>query len=419
MYVAAMVAGASAADDDMTAVASRLAAVCDMIQEHRKSGTAICNADVYAMIDDVAAAAEDEGRPTAGMRERRMDSACLSYEEVGDDVDLGVGAFGVVVRARHRVTGEAVAVKSLHPECGHGGGLGRLLREACFMAACGGHPSLVTLRGVTRMTGITMEEDYSLVMEYVGPNLLDVLQARGRPFPEADVRAIMRQLLAGAEEMHRNGIVHRDIKCENILVGHGGAVKICDFGTAKSMAERNPPDVIAGTMEYMAPEVLVKNTDHDMGVDAWSLGCVMAELLTGELLFRGEDETDQLYDIFDVLGVPDERVWQALRPRSWALAGEVRQWRARQQQTQHRNRLRELLPDELLSYDGFEVLKGLLTCDPRRRMTAAAALRCPWFTDNVEDAGVPATAVSMIDATAKRHFVHRPHNRFAGRAMSL
>ncbi|PVH62873.1 hypothetical protein PAHAL_3G419800 [Panicum hallii] len=388
----------------MTAVATRVASICDMIEEHRKSGAAICSrraAAISAMIDDVAATAE--GRPgTGGRRKRRMERAC-SYEELGE---LGVGLSGVVVRARDRAMGECVAVKSLHPE--RAGGLGKLLREACFMAASGGHPSLVALRGIARTPG-TMD-DHSLVMDYVGPSLLDVLQARGRPFPEADVRGVMRQLLAGAVAMHRHRIAHRDIKSENILVGDGGAVRICDFGSAKSMAERDPPGRIAGTMEYMAPEVLAKNADQDLPVDAWSLGCVMAELLTGELLFRGEDEADQLREIFDVLGVPEERVCRALGPR--ALAGEVKQWRARQQRMRHRNRLRELLPDELLSDDGFVVLKGLLTCDPKKRMTAAAALRCTWFTDNVEDARArpAASAVSMIDATARRRRVDCSHH---------
>uniref|UniRef100_K3ZF01 [RNA-polymerase]-subunit kinase n=3 Tax=Setaria italica TaxID=4555 RepID=K3ZF01_SETIT len=407
-----VVIGANAAD--MTEVATRLAAVCDMIEEHRKSGTAICvrrATAICAMINDVAAAAA-EGRPTTtgsgdGRKRPRMESAC-SYEEVDE---LGVGLSGFVVRGRHRATGEDVALKSLHREgCGVGGGIGRLLREACFMAAFRGHPFLVALRGVVRVPGVAADgdddDDYSLVMDYVGPSLLDVLRARGRPFTEPNVRVAMRQLLAGAEAMHRHRIVHRDIKSENILVAVGGgavSVRICDFGSAKSTAEQSPPGQIAGTMEYMAPEVLVRNADHGVPADAWSLGCVMAELLTRELPFRGEDMADQLREIFDVLGVPDERAWEAMRPR--VLAGEVKQWRAQKRRVGHGNRLRELIPEEVLSDDGFEVLKGLLTCDPEKRMTAAAALRCAWFADMVEDACVcvpAASAVSMIDATGKR-----------------
>ncbi|CAL4885638.1 unnamed protein product [Urochloa decumbens] len=373
---------------DTTEVATRLAAVCDLIEEHRKSGAPICAtraAAISAMIDDVAAAA------TGGTR---MDSGACSYEEVDGDDELGVGLSGFVIRARLRATGEDVAVKSLHADPGCGG-IGRLLREACFMAACSGHPSHVALRGVAMDA---RDGGHSLVMDYVGPNLLDVLCARGRcrPFPEADARRVMRQLLAGAVAMHRHGIVHRDIKPENVLVAATGGVvvKICDLGSAKSTAERSPPADIAGTMEYMAPEVLARSAGHGVPADMWSLGCVMAELLIGEPPFRGEDQADQLREIFDVLGAPEESVWEAMRPRvSAVLASEVKQWRARQRQVRHRSRLREVIPGEVLSDEGFEVLKGLLTCDPKKRMTAAAALRCGWFTDEVEeDACVPAAA---------------------------
>ncbi|KAF8666381.1 hypothetical protein HU200_053484 [Digitaria exilis] len=388
---------AAAAATAMTEVAARLAVICDVIHEHHKSGRPIEDDDVAtisAMIEDLAATASAGRPPKTKLLLRLCNGAAASssYEEV--DVDgggeLGVGAFGVVVMARHRDTGEPVAAKTLHPEHhgdNGGRGLARLLREASFMAACSGHPSLVSLLGVERMpcaAAATDTAEWSLVMEYVGPNLLDVLRARGgEPFPEADVRAIMRQLLAGAAAMHRHGIVHRDIKSENILVVSGvGAVKICDFGSAKSTFERHTMFHIAGTLEYMAPEVLARDPHHGAPADAWSLGCVMAELLLsgGGLAFRGEDEGDQLLAIFDVLGAPEEAAWRALRPRV-LIAGEVNVLRARQRKAQHRSRLRVVFPEDVLSREGFEVLEGLLTCDPTKRMTAAAALRCAWFAD--------------------------------------
>ncbi|CAN6275363.1 unnamed protein product [Urochloa humidicola] len=147
--------------------------------------------------------------------------------------------------------------------------------------------------------------------------------------------------------------------------------------------------------------VLAKNADHDALVDAWSLGCVMAELLTGKLPFAGKDETHHLFKIFDVLGVPCKRVWQAMKPQ--AYDDEVQVWRARQLRARHRSQLRELFPEEVLSMDGFQVLKGLLTCDPHKRLTAAAALRCPWFTEDVNGAPVSGrVTVTKIDSMASR-----------------
>ncbi|XP_004966919.1 putative cyclin-dependent kinase F-2 [Setaria italica] len=313
-------------------------------------------------------------------RRRRMASA-QGYKQEGCRLTQQGGTGVVVVRARHRATGRAVAVKSLHRRSGRSY-VGDVLREACFTAAGGGH----TFRTVARRPG-TM--DYSIVMDYVGPSLRAVMVDRGdRPlFMEAEVRRIMRKLLAGAEVMHGRGIVHRDIRPDNIFVGDGaGDVKFCNYGAAKSMFEKDPPcyGYPAGTCAYVAPEVLVRNAGHGAPVDAWSLGCVMAELLTGEPPFLGEDETNQLFKIFDVVGVPCRREWEALKPQ--VRDDKVRMWWAQQRQRGGlRNRLRGLVPEETLSGEGFQVLQGLLRCDPEKRLTAASALRCPWFTENVDE----------------------------------
>ncbi|PAN24479.1 hypothetical protein PAHAL_4G223300 [Panicum hallii] len=350
-------------------VATRLAAICDMIHAHRASGTPISArraAAISAMIDDVAATAA-EGRPRAFRRKRRMASA-RGYKQEGRRLGQQGGRGAVIVRASHRATGRAVAVKSLHRRSG-GSYVGDVLRKACFAAAGGGHPSLVTFRTVARKPGTT---DYSIVMDYVGPSLRAVMGDRGgRPFPEAEVRRIMRQLLAGAEAMHGRGIVHRDIRPDNILVGDGGAVKICNYGRREGPAVLRP-----------GRDVLVKSADHGALVDAWSLGCVMAELLTGKPPFVGEDEAHQLFKIFDVLGVPCRSAWQALKPQ--VHDGKAQLWRARQQRrVGRRNRRRELVPEETLSGEGFQ---------------------CPWFTEGVDDAPVSGrmVTVSKIGAMASK-----------------
>ncbi|XBH92746.1 hypothetical protein VPH35_083811 [Triticum aestivum] len=200
-------------------------------------------------------------------------------------------------------------------------------------------------------------------MECVGPNLHDVLHEhrRGRPFPEADVRCIMEQLLGAAKHMHGLRIIHRDIKPGNILVGAGG---ISNHGTRR----------------YMAPEMLLGKTDYDATVDMWSLGCVMAELLSGKPLFDGEDDAQQLLAIFCVLGVPLFTIWPAYE--SLPLAGKL----VTPPHVISRNKLRQHFPEDLLSKEGFEVLKGLLSCNIDKRLSATTALRRPWFANAVVDA---------------------------------
>ncbi|XP_044320663.1 putative cyclin-dependent kinase F-2 [Triticum aestivum] len=380
------------ASGGITTVASQIASICATIGGQGAPGTAALSARrvaaVSAMIDEVA-----QGRRRKMTRKRRMgNSRC--YEEV---CTLGGGTFGDVFKARHRATGQTVAVKALRCERSDSKHVvSELLREACIMAACGGHPSLVALRGVVRTPRDAKgRRDYFLVMEFAGPSLRKVLNKRirlgRRLFSERDVRSIVRQLLAGAEAMHTHGIMHCDIKPENILVvQHGGSivVKIGDYGAAMSTAERDPDKYwAAGTWAYSAPEMLLEDPRYDTRVDLWSIGCVMAELLTGNKLFPGDGIDELLYKIFDLLGTPGEREWW---PAFGSPGHEVQEplWRAHQ-------RLRKLFPKKLLSKEGFQVLQGLLTCDPSRRLDAAAALRLPWFTDT---GGMPVAAVPETGA---------------------
>ncbi|KAM0890190.1 hypothetical protein ACQ4PT_027214 [Festuca glaucescens] len=305
------------------------------------------------------------------------------YEETGE---LGQGACGGVVEARLRCTGTTFALKK-PLRCNHeADGIScacsdaHMLREAAFLAKCHGHPALVELQAIARddVAGGKL----SIVMDCVGPSLYDVLHEHrhSRPFTEPQVRCIMRQLLAGAKHMHRRRVVHRDIKLENILVGRGGIeedVKLCDMGLAVSMHEP-PPYGRRGTYGYMAPEVLLGQADYDAMVDMWSLGCVMAELLIGEPLFDADDDAEALLAIFRVLGVPLFTTWPGYN--SLPLAGKL----VTPPHVIARNKLREHFPEDLLSEQGFNVLKGLLSCNIDRRLSATTALRRPWFTNSVD-----------------------------------
>ncbi|KAF8693468.1 hypothetical protein HU200_038865 [Digitaria exilis] len=175
-----------------------------------------------------------------------------NYEMVEE---IGEGTFGIVAKARDRRTGETLAVKCVR---GSEGSKPHFLREAGCLAACRGHPNIVDLRGlaVDDATG-----DLFLVMEFAGPTTLRRhLTTRAGPLTEAEIRASIRQLLAAAERMHAAGIVHRDIKPDNILVsGFGSDLKLCDFGSAtaarplgKAYTERR-----VGTEKYNVPEQLM------------------------------------------------------------------------------------------------------------------------------------------------------------------
>jgi cell division cycle 2-like protein len=131
----------------------------------------------------------------------------------------------------------------------------------------------------------------------------------------------------------------------------------------------------------MAPEVLLGQTDYDAMVDMWSLGCVMAELLAGEPLFDAPDgDAETLLVIFRVLGVPLFTTWPAYK--SLPLAGKL----VTPPRVIARNKVRHHFPEDVLSEEGFQVLKGLLSCNINKRLSATTALRRPWFTNAGDDA---------------------------------
>ncbi|CAN6328945.1 unnamed protein product [Urochloa humidicola] len=327
------------------------------------------------------------------------------YERLGKIAD---GASGTVYKARDRRTGETVAIKRLRAGGGNGDGdafAAAFLREARCLEACRGHPSLVSLRAAH--LPLHAGGDAFLVMEYAGRSLAEVLREDGsqRPLPEAEARRVMRRLLEGAAAMHSRGVIHRDLKPDNILLdarGGAAAVKICDFGLSRSVVLSGDaaPPLTPGvaTLWYRAPEVILGSRDYDAGVDTWALGCIMAELLAGAPLFPGRSEMDQLNRVFDTLGMQDMPSWSGFAALPRAGSGLCRRARP------PASRLRELFPAAVLSAAGFEVLSGLLACRPDQRLAAAEALRCPWFAEDdvatVAPEAVPADQLRASCAAA-------------------
>lgn len=199
----------------------------------------------------------------------------------------------------------------------------------------------------------------------------------------------MRQLLDGVAAMHAAGVMHRDLKPDNVVVGPRGDLKICDFGMSRVATAGAPPYTSpVVTLWYRAPELILGSQEYDSLVDTWSLGCIMAELLAGAPLFPGRSEMDQLNRVFDTVGMQDMKSWPgfARLPRAEsALCSRARP----------PSRLREMFPK--LSAAGFDVLSGLLACRPDRRLTAADALRCAWFTE----ADTPPDATPVTCGSAR------------------
>ncbi|HXF56680.1 MAG TPA: Stk1 family PASTA domain-containing Ser/Thr kinase [Actinomycetota bacterium] len=198
---------------------------------------------------------------------------------------IASGGMGEVYRARDAVLGREVAVKVLHPHfAGDRGFVERFRREA-RAAAVLNHPNVVGVYDWGSTDGT-----YFMVMEFVpGVNLRSVLAERGRLEPAQAVEVCL-QVLEALEHAHSHGIVHRDVKPENILITPEGTVKVTDFGLARAYADSSVSQTegtVTGTVHYLAPEQ-IEGRRADPRTDLYALGIVLYELLTGEPPYDGE-----------------------------------------------------------------------------------------------------------------------------------
>ena len=160
--------------------------------------------------------------------------------------------------------------------------LNRFSREARAMAQLS-HPNLV---GVYDFSADG--EEVFLIMELItGGTLRELLAERG-PMPPHAAAAVMRGMLTGLNVAHNRGLVHRDIKPDNILIAGDHTVKLADFGLVRAASESNrSTDQIVGTVAYIAPEQ-VDGTPLSLATDVYSAGIVLFELLTGTVPFHGD-----------------------------------------------------------------------------------------------------------------------------------
>ena len=215
---------------------------------------------------------------------------------------LGDGGTGTVYRAQDTFLHMVVAIKLLHPHLMSERKEIAILKEEARIAMTLSH------RNIVRLYNLDMKEGrYFLVMEYVeGCTLHDVLAQKGR-MPIQWVTLIARSCASALSYAHEHGVVHQDLKPENLLLSDNGILKVIDFGLACLIGKRWNAEQIAGTPVYMSPE-----QKHGISVDArtdiYSLGLVLYELLTGKMPFPpGISPTDALHMNAEPLtGLPDD-----------------------------------------------------------------------------------------------------------------
>ncbi|XP_030612814.1 serine/threonine-protein kinase MAK isoform X9 [Archocentrus centrarchus] len=276
---------------------------------------------------------------------------------------LGDGTYGSVLMGRNNESGELVAIKRMKrkfyswEECMN-------LREVKSLKKLN-HANVVKLKEVIR------ENDHLyFVFEYMKENLYQLMKDReNKMFSENEIRNILFQVLSGLAFVHKHGFFHRDMKPENLLCMGPELVKIADFGLAREIRSKPPYTDYVSTRWYRAPEVLLKSSSYSSPIDLWAVGCIMAELYTLRPLFPGSSEVDEIFKVCQVLGTVKKTDWAEGHQLAAAM-----NFRFPQCVPTH---LKTLIPNA--SNEAIALMKDLLQWDPRKRPTAAQALRYPYF----------------------------------------
>ncbi|CAG5132090.1 unnamed protein product, partial [Candidula unifasciata] len=210
---------------------------------------------------------------------------------------IGEGSYGVVFKCRDRETSQIVAIKKF-VESEEDPLIKKIAMREIRMLKQLKHPNLVNLIEVFRR-----RKRLHLVFEYVDHTVLNELDRHPRGMPERMVQRIIYQTLLAVNFCHNHNTIHRDVKPENILITRQGQVKLCDFGFARVLTGPGGEytDYVA-TRWYRSPELLVGDTQYGPPVDVWAIGCVFAELFTGQAIWPGRSDVDQLYLIQRTLG---------------------------------------------------------------------------------------------------------------------
>ena len=199
--------------------------------------------------------------------------------------DLGKGGMGRVYKVRDKEIQEVVALKILKPEIAEDERIIERFRNELKLARKISHKNICGMYHLSRDENDT----YYLTMEYVPGEDLKSLIRRIGPLTMGKAVFIGKQICQGLSEAHRLGVIHRDLKAQNIMIDQEGHVRIMDFGIARSLMSTGFTDTgtIIGTPDYMAPEQ-VDGGETDPRTDIYSLGVILYEMVTGRVPFGGD-----------------------------------------------------------------------------------------------------------------------------------
>ncbi|KAG9014325.1 TFIIH complex serine/threonine-protein kinase subunit kin28 [Tulasnella sp. JGI-2019a] len=284
------------------------------------------------------------------------------------EAKVGEGTYAVVYRGRHAVTGRQVAIKKIKIGQFKDGLDMSAVREVRYLRELH-HPNVIELLDV-----FSAKTNLNLVLEFLDSDLEVVIKDRSISFFKSqDVKSWMAMTIRGLEFCHRNWILHRDLKPNNLLISSTGVLKIADFGLARDFAD--PSAYLKMTSQvitrwYRPPELLYGCRQYSTAVDLWSIGTIFAELMLRVPYLAGDSDLDQVKRIFHALGTPTEEEWPGYtKLPDYCSVGQF-----------PKQPLNMLF--SAASPAALDLLSKCLIYEPRRRISAKDALNHPYFFED-------------------------------------
>ncbi|XP_037070098.1 mitogen-activated protein kinase p38b-like isoform X1 [Pollicipes pollicipes] len=299
----------------------------------------------------------------------------LRYKDLSP---VGTGAYGQVCAALDTLTNTKVAIKKLarpFDSVVHGKRTYRELRLLRHMK----HDNVIGLLDCFHPnTSYDDFKDVYFVTDLMGADLNNILKTQS--LTDEHVQFLVYQILRGLKYIHSAGIIHRDLKPSNLAVNEDCELKILDFGLARP-TEHEMTGYVA-TRWYRAPEIMLNWMHYTQTVDIWSVGCIMAELLTRKTLFPGTDHIDQLNIIIKLQGSPSDDFLKKISSES------------------ARAYIRSLPPMKAKDFKQFfrganplaiDLLEKMLQLDADLRPTAEQALAHPYLSQYSDPTDEPTS----------------------------
>ncbi|XP_022904836.1 cyclin-dependent kinase 2-like [Onthophagus taurus] len=281
----------------------------------------------------------------------------------------GEGTYGIVYKAKDKITGKYVALKKIalekHDRPNESEGIpSTTIREICLLKSLH-HSAIVELLDII----FTESKCLYMVFEFLHMDLKKYLEISVGVLSENLIRSYMKQLIDGIGYLHTHRILHRDLKPQNLLLDNEGHIKLADFGLSRSFTL--PTRIFTHevvTLWYRAPELLFGAKMYSTSVDIWSLGCIMAEMIIKKPLFPGDSEIDELYKIFRLLGTPTEKNWKGV-----TMLNEYKKSFPMWEKQNLKDKINA--PSE----EALNLIDNMLTYDPERRPTSLELLKMDYL----------------------------------------